>query len=144
MAEKRIPESIQDLEELHKTITLLFPEKNQRDFVNLFNRLTTDDQFRATFWDDPAGSLRAAKLKVDPQIVEALHGADRTVVDKMVSESRDLIANSSSFTWEGERVAIAPLAAAFLAGALAMRLYDDRWVSPRNPGILDKKSSVIK
>jgi hypothetical protein len=120
------------IQELRRTFDVLFPEKDQRDFVNLFTRLTTDDKFKAKFWNNPAESLKEAKLEVDPRIVETFQKSDKTVIDKMVSESRDLITKSSGFTYEGEVVAAVPLIAAFLAGALAMRLYDDRWVAPRD------------
>jgi hypothetical protein len=124
---KKLDSDTKNVKPMDQSFKYLFSEKRQRDFVDLFSRLTTDEEFRATFWDNPARALRDANLQVDPYIVDALQGADKKVLDQMITESQELMANSSSFTWEGERaVAVVPVIAAFLAGALAMRMYMDR------------------
>lgn len=112
---------------LPTSLALMFPEQQQRDFVNIITRLCTDESFREIFWKDPAQSLIKANLKADPEVVEILRKADRAIIDRIVRDSQDIISRSQAFTWEGEKVAFVPLIAAFFAGALAMRMYDDRW-----------------
>lgn len=98
-------------------IELLVPQE-LRSVASLTARLALEPEFRSQFAADPALAISRAGLRVQPKVVDALLKSDAGLIDALTREAGAIVGRSHAFTWEGERMAVVPLVAAFLAGAL--------------------------
>jgi hypothetical protein len=110
--------------ELPPEVTLLFPNQHQRDLAALTYQLYTNNEFREKFWKDPSGAIVEAGLTADAEIVDALHKADRVIIDRLVEDGKEVLRRGGAFKWgEGPgpepRTILALMAVAFIAGVAA-------------------------